>query len=339
MAVSVVVEYIDQRFVIDAADSASPAQRYSQWAQAIGVSETETLQALDTDDGAFAVTLGASPYENGSTTAMFSSEGGFAPYRQAPDNTTSIGYSLTTVGRMFGFTSRPDALMTFHPEVDCRSLGVLFQRKAAVSIFTGRIRQFQGETYRLDFALRVDASGWELVVQPLDQLLRVKLIMGKLAMVELFSADVAVGLSRSYTFTPTTIAAAPISTAVQSLATIASDGAMPPYGGTRLVAPLRGRNDHLSGVLGKGMGRVRGTVADEGKPNDSPVSELVRLHRRADGLVVREMWSDRATGEFLFDYIDELQSYYVLSFDHDGNFLAVIADSLTLASGGVELMP
>jgi len=106
-----------------------------------------------------------------------------------------------------------------------------------------------------------------------------------------------------------------------------------------LPRPLKGRNDYLTGVLGRGVGRVSGTVANKGTPSDIPVRELVRLHRRADGMVIRETWSDRVTGAFSFDYIDELQNYYVVSFDHESNHLAVIADNLTLANGGVELMP
>ena len=168
MAVSVTVSFGRLSFAIDVADSATPAQRYSAWAQALGVSETETLLPLDADDTAFAVTLGASPYKDGSTTAMFSSEGAFAPYKDVPANTGSTAYQLQSVRPMFGFISRPDALVTFHPDVDCRSLGVLFQRAGAVSIFKGRIKALNGESFRLDFALRVDASGWELVVQPLD---------------------------------------------------------------------------------------------------------------------------------------------------------------------------
>ncbi len=101
------------------------------------------------------------------------------------------------------------------------------------------------------------------------------------------------------------------------------------------VAQTRG--DYLTGVLGRGIGRVKGTTKDKGTPN-VPVSERVRLYREQDGLLIREMWSAPGTGAYSFDYVDEYQTYTVISYDHDKNFRAVVADGLTLANGGVELI-
>ena len=63
-----------------------------------------------------------------------------------------------------------------------------------------------------------------------------------------------------------------------------------------------------------------------------------RKRRQRDGLLIRETWSAPGTGAYSFDWIDEMQTYYVISFDHDGVFRAVAADGLTLANGGVELI-
>ncbi len=109
------------------------------------------------------------------------------------------------------------------------------------------------------------------------------------------------------------------------------------YGTMRLSSAVRGRQDFVSGVLGQGIGRVKGTTKDKGSPN-VPVSERVRLYREQDGLLMREMWSAAGTGAYSFDYIDELQTYTVISYDHDKAFRAVVADGLTLANGGVELI-
>jgi hypothetical protein len=111
-----------------------------------------------------------------------------------------------------------------------------------------------------------------------------------------------------------------------------------PTGTTRKVEIARGRNDYVTGVLGEGVGRVKGTTKDKGSPN-VPVSERVRLYRMIDGALIREVWSTPGTGAFSFDYIDELQTYYVIAFDHDNAFRAVVADNLTLSNGGVELIP
>lgn len=91
--------------------------------------------------------------------------------------------------------------------------------------------------------------------------------------------------------------------------------------------------DYVSGVLGQGIGRVRGTVKEKATPN-APVHRKVRLIRERDNLLIREVWSDRATGEYDFRYVDEAQTYTVLSYDHLHNYRAVVADNLT-----PELMP
>lgn len=126
--------------------------------------------------------------------------------------------------------------------------------------------------------------------------------------------------------------------AYQPTAKIASGVGLWPFtGGSQTPAPVRTRGDYLTGVLGTGRGRVRGTTKDKGTPN-VPVSERVRLYREQDGLLIRELWSTPGTGAYSFDHVDELQTYTVLSYDHNKNFRAVVADGLTLANGGVELI-
>ena len=83
--------------------------------------------------------------------------------------------------------------------------------------------------------------------------------------------------------------------------------------------------DYSTGVAGKGIGRVRGTVKQKGTP-EAPVYRKVRLVRERDGVLVRELWSDPITGAYSFDYIDELQKWTVVSYDHTGTFRAVVAD-------------
>lgn len=95
--------------------------------------------------------------------------------------------------------------------------------------------------------------------------------------------------------------------------------------------------DFTTGLLGKGIGRVRGTVKQKGTP-DAPVFRKVRLVRERDGLVIREQWSDRVTGAYDFQYVDELQTWTVISYDYLNNFRAVVADNLTLVNAGVELL-
>ena len=93
--------------------------------------------------------------------------------------------------------------------------------------------------------------------------------------------------------------------------------------------------DQITGVLGEGIGRVRGTVALAIKNNpDQPVHRKVRLIRDRDGLVIREAWSDAVTGEYDFQYVDEAQRFTVVSYDYTLAKRAVIADNQI-----PELMP
>jgi hypothetical protein len=77
-----------------------------------------------------------------------------------------------------------------------------------------------------------------------------------------------------------------------------------------------------------GDGRIAGTVKEAGSPLDLPVHRRVRLYRKIDGLLIREQWS-AADGTYAFNNIVRTQLYYVLSFDHTGNYNGVIRDSLT----------
>lgn len=86
--------------------------------------------------------------------------------------------------------------------------------------------------------------------------------------------------------------------------------------------------DFVTGMLGQGIGRVHGTVAQKNDPANVPLRRKVWLLRQRDGIKIRETWSDATTGVYDFRYIDELQLWTVISFDHTGDKRAVIADGL-----------
>ena len=81
----------------------------------------------------------------------------------------------------------------------------------------------------------------------------------------------------------------------------------------------------LADMYHGGTGTITGTVKDKGTP-DTPVVRRVRLHRKVDGMLVRETWS-AADGTYTF-YRMAAQLYYVVSHDHTGNFNAVIKDNI-----------
>jgi hypothetical protein len=84
--------------------------------------------------------------------------------------------------------------------------------------------------------------------------------------------------------------------------------------------------DRLDGVHG-GSGRIAATVKTLGTPNQ-PVRRRVQLIDERSGLVVRETWSDAATGAYAFNDIHPGASYTVVAYDHTGYYRAVIADNL-----------
>lgn len=78
-----------------------------------------------------------------------------------------------------------------------------------------------------------------------------------------------------------------------------------------------------------GQGSIPGTVKRDADPTDLPLRRRVRLIREIDGRVIRETWSDAATGEYLFTGVSEHEKYTVISYDHEHNYRAVAADNIT----------
>lgn len=108
--------------------------------------------------------------------------------------------------------------------------------------------------------------------------------------------------------------------------------------GTRRVDPRKLRGDYYTGVLGKGIGRVRGKTLDHVDPANVPYRARVRLIREIDGMPMREAWA-AVDGGYDFQYVDELQVYTVLAYYVNNAKRAVVTDGLSLANGKVELMP
>lgn len=75
-----------------------------------------------------------------------------------------------------------------------------------------------------------------------------------------------------------------------------------------------------------GQHRVAGDVAITGTP-DTPVRRRVRLLDKASGALMREVWSDAATGAYDFPNIREGETI-VLAEDHTAVFNAVVSDAV-----------
>lgn len=78
-----------------------------------------------------------------------------------------------------------------------------------------------------------------------------------------------------------------------------------------------------------GKYRITGTVKEKGPQVDVPVSRRVLLIDERTNFVVRETWSDAATGGYTFNYINPEIQYLVISYDYKQNFRAAVADNLS----------
>lgn len=101
-----------------------------------------------------------------------------------------------------------------------------------------------------------------------------------------------------------------------------------PYGHAVTTQAPTNQGSYSVGLLGAGVGVVRGVVETKGTHGNTPLRARVRLLRERDGMVYRETWSDANTGAYRFDNVDELEIYTVLSYHPARDRRAVVADGL-----------
>ena len=86
----------------------------------------------------------------------------------------------------------------------------------------------------------------------------------------------------------------------------------------------------LGGVFRQGFSgpfSVSGTLSNIGSPN-APVRRRVRLHAQGTGQLVGEMWS-AADGTYAFTALGA-GTYFVVAFDHTGQYGGVIETDIVL---------
>lgn len=76
-----------------------------------------------------------------------------------------------------------------------------------------------------------------------------------------------------------------------------------------------------------GIGRISGTVAENGSPNIKVHREVLLLDE-ASNMVIRKTWSDPVTGVYEFVGIKEGVRYTIISYDYTTKYKAVIADNI-----------
>ena len=87
----------------------------------------------------------------------------------------------------------------------------------------------------------------------------------------------------------------------------------------KALVPILGIHDIYFGGVGQVVGTVKNTPA-------TPVRRRVLLIEEATRAVIRETWSEAATGAYSFGRIAMNTTYTVVSYDHTQAFRAVVAD-------------
>lgn len=97
-----------------------------------------------------------------------------------------------------------------------------------------------------------------------------------------------------------------------------------PAKSARREAAITGSRDLYFG----GNGQIADTVKKKSGSTTVPVARRVRLHEQLSGIVVAETWSS-TDGAYRFSNLNRAYTYYVLAFDHTGEYPAgVIAENL-----------
>lgn len=331
-------------------DSALTASaQYTQWATDLGVSPVETLINLDGDDLSLPFTLASACVFAGATNAEFSTEGMIGWSQPVKQNNT-VPTPFTRMYYAGGV--QPDSLVAFRFSLDCKATGVKLQKLGGVTIIGGDISPLSGGDGVLSFAVRFpDDLGFPTVVFSLRgtipataSVLRTSIgdvsgccsasiptgnttLQPTLLSVTITTRGFGTDLSRVNTIPTVNLATQGMGDSTGRINTApmqALDGQ-----GVRRIAllPILGKRDIYFGGVGQVAGTVKNTPA-------TPVRRRVLLIEEATRAVIRETWSEAATGVYAFERVAMNTTYTVLSYDHTQAFRAVVADRVM-----PELMP
>lgn len=98
----------------------------------------------------------------------------------------------------------------------------------------------------------------------------------------------------------------------------------PVVGSARRILVRNAALPHREGHLGC---QIAGTVAIKGELQNPPVSRPVSLYAHGSDRLIAQTRSD-AQGHYRFDGLDPAQRYFVVAFDTDKHYRAVVADNL-----------
>lgn len=329
---------------VSVAAPASASAAYADWLTALGVADAAA--GLDGDDGRAMFT--GVPWMSGASSRMvWGSEGGIGLYDTTPANEAVASYVLSPDVRNYFTASLPKVLLLFM-DAGITDRGTFGSRKASSAdtlLVFATVKHYGGTGNAVDVALRVTSGLIEIVVTNVsatNAVIRTHIasegaFLAGTTIAQGFSGTVAYHLTPASTYTPyypKTISSRTRGLGSGSVNSTPKFGARPRESIDRLPLgiPQNSYERSLSPVTNamqfKGRGQIVGTVKEKASPVDTPVRRRVRLYREPDGLLVRTVWSDPATGVYEFSGIPLDAKYTVVSHDYAGLYRAVLADNL-----------
>ncbi len=259
----------------------------------------------------------------------------------------AASYVLSPDVRNYFTASLPKVLLLFM-DAGITDHGTFGSRKASSAdtlLVFATVKHYGGTGNAVDVALRVTSGLIEVVVTNVsatNAVIRTHIasegaFLAGTTIAQGFSGTVAYHLTPASTYTPyypKTISSRTRGLGSGSVNSTPKFGARPREGIDRLPLgiPQNSYERSLSPVTNamqfKGRGQIVGTVKEKASPVDTPVRRRVRLYREPDGLLVRTVWSDPATGVYEFSGIPLDAKYTVVSHDYTGLYRAVLADNL-----------
>lgn len=333
--------------------SLTPTAQYDAWAAALSVSNTATLYAVPIDD--IAIMVDPAPKLLPAYRAMFSvaQDCGVGFYATPTSNITGSSSNSQAVGlpRLFSLGVPNHYLGWAIPNVDMGGTTKVQRGSDGTVIMFGTKNTLSQPTVNpCTWAMRINPDGtvvFLISVTATTSGVGYSIFWynyGVIGCNPVTLETVAQGVSRQYAITvaDSTGNFGGVLRPAQLIMKAINFGQTPEWGLKSAPVPVYGFGITVPTIFplkllpiaqllkdfnNGGNYTVSGTVRESASPTDLPVQRRVRLHRKNDGSLIREVFSN-PDGSYAFNYIQNT-SYYVVAFDHTGNYNAVIKDSIT----------
>lgn len=328
----------------------SPNTTYNDWCTELSLPNTGVYSGAPTfniDDSPVPFTPATGLVSGAHANIYFGPETGIAWTTLATAPGGTMGNSgAVGMNRYFGVSNTTMGLWWHSDSIgDVESKNVRAQKSASVTIMYGENDILgAGTTGAATWALRLNADGtMVLVIAPTNDTYNLRVLNFTSPISSLahsFAVDsIASGVTKKFTISYAAPTYVPTTVAIPVMNRVALYDVPPmnlaynfALGKAPLVTPNNFELKRLLDVVSikdfiyGGAYRITGSIMIQASPTDLPMSAKVRLYKKNDGNLVKEVFS-AADGSYIFNNIANT-SYYLIAFDHTGSYNAVIRDSI-----------